>query len=110
MVNGACEIDPVPLFSALGDRTRLRLVDALQGGQSRSISELASGFGMSRQAITKHLKVLEAAGLVANDRIGRESRFRLEPAPVNAARDYLDRVSADWDEAIVRLKDFLGEG
>lgn len=109
MVNASRAIDPVPLFAALGDRTRLKLVDTLSDGTSRSISDLAAGSGMSRQAITKHLKVLESAGLVANDRMGRESRFHLQAEPVEAARDYLDLVSAQWDDAIGRLKGFLGE-
>jgi DNA-binding transcriptional ArsR family regulator len=110
MVNAERAIDPVSIFGALGDATRLKLVDTMSDGESRSISDLASGFGMSRQAITKHLKVLEAAGLVANDRVGRETQFRLETGAIDAARDYLDRVSRHWDEAIGRLKDFLGEG
>ncbi len=109
MVNAASQIDTATLFAALGDQTRLKLVDTLSDGNSRSISDLAAGFGMTRQAITKHLKVLENAGLVANDRVGRESHFRLEPEPVQAARNYLDRVSQHWDAAIGRLKDFLGE-
>ena len=96
--------DPVPLFAALGDRTRLIIVTTLADGEAHSISELAGGFGISRQAVTKHLKVLEQAGLVANDRAGRESRFRLDGEGLDAARDYLDRVSAYWDAAIGRLR------
>jgi DNA-binding transcriptional ArsR family regulator len=98
------------VFGALGDETRLKLVGKLSDGQGRSISDLASGFGMSRQAVTKHLKVLEAAGLVANDRVGRERRYRLDPRTLGKAQRYLDAVSRDWDEAIDRLKGFLGEG
>lgn len=109
MVNAAREIQPAVLFAALGDPTRLRLVDTLSDGAARSISDLSAGFGMTRQAVTKHLKVLESAGLVANDRVGRESRYRLEPRTVGAARDYLGRVSAHWDEAIGRLKAFVEE-
>lgn len=110
MVSAAREVQPAVLFAALGDPTRLRLVGTLSDGASRSISDLSAGFGMTRQAVTKHLKVLESAGLVANDRVGRESRYRLEPRNVGAARDYLDRVSAHWDAAIERLEGFLEEG
>lgn len=109
MVNASRKIQPAEVFGALGDPTRLRLVETLSDGQGRSISELASGIGMSRQAVTKHLKVLEGAGLVANDRVGRESRYRLDPRAIGGAAAYLDSVSRHWDEAIDRLKGFLGE-
>lgn len=101
--------DQAAIFAALGDQTRLGLVDTLSDGAAHSISDLAAGFGMSRQAVTKHLKVLESAGLVANDQVGRETRYRLAPQKVTEARDYLDAVSNHWDEAIDRLKAFLGE-
>ena len=109
MVNAALEIEPAALFAALGDPTRLKLVDTLSDGAARSISELSGGFGTSRQAITKHLKVLESAGLVANDRVGRETRYRLEPEPVQAARDCLNRISQHWDDALCRLRAFVEE-
>lgn len=102
--------DQAAMFAALGDPTRLALVETLSDGYGRSISELASGVGMSRQAVTKHLKVLETAGLVANDRIGRESRYTLNPHKLGDLADYLRSVSRHWDEAISRLKTFLGEG
>ncbi|PHR76780.1 helix-turn-helix transcriptional regulator [Henriciella sp.] len=98
--------DPVPLFAALGDRTRLLMVTTLADGRAHSISDLASDFAMSRQAVTKHLKVLKEAGLVSNQRVGRESRFRLVPEGLDAARDYLQRVSAYWAQAIERLQDY----
>ena len=101
--------DHAAIFAALGDPTRLALVETLSDGHARSISELASGAAMSRQAVTKHLKVLETAGLVANDRVGRETRFALEPSKLNDLADYLQSVSRHWDEAISRLKTFLGE-
>ncbi|WP_156807892.1 ArsR/SmtB family transcription factor [Henriciella marina] len=97
------------VFSALGDPTRLAIVERLSDGQSRSISELALGAGMSRQAVTKHLRALETAGLVANDRIGRESRYTLDPRKLDDLASYLQSVSRHWDEAISRLKAFLGE-
>lgn len=109
MVEPKLTIDPVPVFAALGDRTRLLIVTTLADGGSHSITDLAGDFAMSRQAVTKHLKVLEQAGLVANDRVGRESRFSLSPDGLTAARTYLEQVSRYWDEAIERLKSFLDE-
>jgi DNA-binding transcriptional ArsR family regulator len=91
-------------FAALGDETRLALVAALSGGQSRSITQLAGGGRISRQAITKHLRVLEGAGIVHSARCGRESRFELRAAPMRELQEYLGRVSAQWDQALARLK------
>src|SRR5689334_21703636 len=98
-----------PVFAALGDETRLALIDRLSRGEPQSISELSEGSPITRQAITKHLKVLEEAGLVQSNRAGRESRFELTPAPLGEMRDYLDFVSSEWDFALVRLKSFLEE-
>lgn len=91
-------------FAALGDETRLLLVAALTGGHARSIAQLAAGSRITRQAITKHLRVLESAGIVRSARLGRESRFELEPAPMRELQEYLARVSAQWDQALARLK------
>jgi DNA-binding transcriptional ArsR family regulator len=96
-----------PVFAALGDETRLSLVKKLCDGQSHSISELADGRDLSRQAVTKHLRVLQGVGLVSCVRSGRESLFKLEPEPIAAMREYLDRVSMQWDEALGRLKAFV---
>jgi DNA-binding transcriptional ArsR family regulator len=98
-----------PLFSALGDGTRLRLIGNLGGGQPRSISELAEGSDLTRQAITKHLRVLEDVGLVHGERRGREIRFELKPEPISEAVKYLDLVSRRWDEALARLKSLVEE-
>lgn len=95
------------VFSALGDETRLALIDRLSGGEAQSISQLAEGSPITRQAITKHLKVLEEAGLVQMSRSGRESLFALTPEPIGEARDYLDFVSSEWDQALLRLKAFV---
>ena len=95
---------PAVIFAALGDRTRLLLIGKLSGGQSRSISHLTRGSRLTRQAITKHLRVLESAGIVHSMRAGRESLFALEPAPVLEMKNYLDFVSKQWDEALARLK------
>lgn len=96
-----------PVFAALGDETRLRLVTELAEGAPRSISELSEGAAMTRQAITKHLQVLEGAGLVVSERAGRESRYALQPAALDPAKAYLDQVSAEWGRALQRLKAFV---
>jgi DNA-binding transcriptional ArsR family regulator len=96
-----------PVFAALGDPTRLALVARLSAGPPRSISRLAEGSRLTRQAITKHLRVLEAAGIVHRVRTGRESLFEFDPKPLEEARRYLDLVSAQWDRALARLKSFV---
>ena len=96
-----------PVFAALGDQTRLSLVARLCAGHPCSISELTSGSRLTRQAITKHLRVLEDAGLVRHVRAGRERRFELDPRPIHDLRRYLDDVSAQWDQALSRLKSFV---
>jgi DNA-binding transcriptional ArsR family regulator len=93
-----------PVFAALGDKTRLALVAKLCAGPARSISELAADFALTRQAITKHLKVLERAGIVRSRRRGRESRFEFDPRPIGQLKAYLELVSEHWDQALSRLK------
>ena len=96
------------VFSALGDETRLVLIARLASGLRCSISELTRDSRVTRQAISKHLRVLETAGIVRSIRQGREHRFEFRPHAVDEARQYLDFVSAQWDEALGRLK-FLVE-
>lgn len=98
---------PAPVFAALGDATRLSLLMTLSDGRARSISGLSADTTLTRQAVTKHLHVLERAGLVSNIRVGRESRFAYRPEPVAQARSYLDTVSAQWDDALSRLRLFV---
>jgi len=105
---------PIPralVFAALGDPTRLALVAQLADAHPRSISQLAHGAlltrPLTRQAITKHLGVLQSAGIVRCTRAGRERRFHLDPAPIEDLRQYLDRVSQHWDNALARLKSFV---
>lgn len=81
------------VFAALGDPTRLSLVAKLCDGQSHSISRLAEGTALTRQAVTKHLRVLENAGIVHSVQRGRENRFTLDPGPIDDLRAYLDEVS-----------------
>jgi DNA-binding transcriptional ArsR family regulator len=92
-----------PIFAALGDETRLRIVARLSSGGPMSIVRLTEGETMTRQAITKHLSVLAGAGLVRDIRRGRERLWELEPAPLDVARRYLDLVSKRWDDALARL-------
>ncbi|MGH9710931.1 MAG: ArsR/SmtB family transcription factor [Candidatus Acidiferrales bacterium] len=96
-----------PIFAALGDETRLSLVAKLCGGQPRSISQLTEGSKLTRQAITKHLRVLESAQSVHSVRAGRESLFGFEPEPIKEIKRYLDLVSEQWDQALSRLKSFV---
>ena len=96
-----------PVFAALGVRTRLSLVAKLSRGQPYSISRLTRGSRLTRQAITKHLRVLERAGIVRSVRSGRESLFEFVPEPIEELREYLDFVSEQWDQALSRLKAFV---
>lgn len=95
------------VFAALGDVTRLSLLMKLGDGRTRSIASLSVDAGITRQAVSQHLRVLERAGLVRSAREGRENRFAVRPEMVAVARDYLDQVSAGWDEALARLKAHL---
>ncbi len=95
------------VFAALGDATRLLLLARLCGGRRVSISGLTQGSKVSRQAITKHLHVLESAGIVHGVRVGRESLFEFSPQPIDEIKNYLDLVSAQWDQALDRLKSFV---
>ena len=95
------------VFAALGDPTRLRVVGRLSGEGPLSISALSLDAGVTRQAITKHLRALSAAGLVRDRWQGRERIFELEPRQLARARHYLDLVSMQWDAAIDRLKSFV---
>jgi DNA-binding transcriptional ArsR family regulator len=97
------------VFAALGDETRLSLVVKLSDGRPHSISQLTRGSRLTRQAITKHLRVLENAGVVCNARAGRESRFAFNPQPIAGLKEYLDLVSEQWDQALARLKTFVEE-
>jgi len=93
-----------PIFAALGDATRLRLVARLCDGEPLSITQLAHGSQVTRQAITKHLHVLEDAGLVQGFRQGREQLWELKPQQLAAARHHLELISRQWDEALDRFK------
>jgi DNA-binding transcriptional ArsR family regulator len=95
------------IFAAMGDPTRLSLLMKLSDGRAQSIAGLSADAAMTRQAVTKHLAVLEGAGLVSRLRAGRESRYAYRPEPVTEARAYLYAVSAQWDAALERLRAFV---
>jgi DNA-binding transcriptional ArsR family regulator len=101
--------EAVPVFAALGDATRLSLLGRLSGEGPLSITRLSEGTGVTRQAITKHLHALGDAGLVRDERRGRERVFELDAKRLEKAKRYLDQISAQWDAAIGRLRAFVEE-
>jgi DNA-binding transcriptional ArsR family regulator len=100
-------VHSAPVFAALGDETRLELVERLCAGGPLSLSELAFGIDVTRQAITKHLHVLADAGLVHGVRSGRQTMWQLTPDQLRDAQRFLDEISERWDSALARLKDRL---
>lgn len=94
------------VFAALGDETRLSLLAKLGGGQRYSIAQLTAGTKLTRQAVTKHLRVLERVRMVHGTHAGRENLFAFNPQPVNEMKEYLEIVSQHWDVALARLKTF----
>jgi DNA-binding transcriptional ArsR family regulator len=99
--------DAAPLFAALGDATRLALLDRLGTGGPQSITRLTAGSAVTRQAITKHLQVLDEAGLVHDSRRGRERIWTLDTTRLEEARRSLDQIAQHWDEALERLRSFV---
>ena len=96
--------EAAPVFAALGDATRLRLVARLCGGGPLSIARLSEGAGVTRQAIAKHLSVLADAGLVESVRAGRELRYRARGARLSSLADALDAIGRRWDHRLEALK------
>lgn len=96
-----------PVFAALGDPTRLSLVSKLLGGKPHSIAQLTEGTRVTRQAITKHLRVLEDVGVVHSVKRGRENLYALDPKPIEGLREYLSVVASQWERALADLKDFV---
>jgi DNA-binding transcriptional ArsR family regulator len=99
-----------PVFAALGDETRLDIVARLSTGGPQSIVRLTEQARVSRQAVTKHLVALEAAGLVRSSRDGRERVWEIQPKRLADARRYLDRISDQWDDAMERLRAAVEDG
>jgi DNA-binding transcriptional ArsR family regulator len=95
------------IFAALGDETRLILVAKLSANSPRSLSQLTAGSRLTRQAITKHLRVLQHAGVVISRRHGRESLYAFSPRRIAEMQKYLQHVSDQWDQALLRLKSFV---
>src|SRR5215472_16233705 len=98
-----------PLFAALGDETRLALLDRLGAGGPQSITRLTAGSAVTRQAITKHLQILAEAGLVHDVRRGRERIWALDTDRLDEARRCLDQIAQHWDAALERLRSFIEE-
>jgi DNA-binding transcriptional ArsR family regulator len=101
--------EPALLFAALGDPTRLALVDQLAGRGPQSITQLTAGSAVTRQAVTKHLHVLADAGLAHDHWQGRERIWQLDTARLEEARRHLDQIGRQWDEALERLRAFVEE-
>ncbi len=93
-----------PVFAALGDPTRLKLVALLCAGGTLSIAQLTAKTEVTRQAVTKHLQVLADAGVARDLKIGRERFWQLEPTKIDAARQSLDVIGQQWEAALGRLK------
>jgi DNA-binding transcriptional ArsR family regulator len=102
--------EAAPVFAALGDATRLKIVARLSADGPLSITQLTDGADVTRQAVTKHLVALADVGLVHDERAGRERIFRLETKRLEKARRCIDEISVQWDGALARLKDFVERG
>lgn len=94
-------------FAALGDPVRLTLVSKLVSNNAQSITELTEGTKISRQAVTKHLRILEDVGLVSSLKKGRESLYELDAKPLSEMQQYLQVISEQWDQRLNDLKSFL---
>lgn len=104
----AAEVEEsAPIFAALGDETRLGLIARLASGETLSITRLTEHTNVTRQAVTRHLEVLEEAGLVRGIRRGREHLWQLEPARLAIARRSLEQISRWWDEKLAALKEMV---
>jgi DNA-binding transcriptional ArsR family regulator len=97
------------IFAALGDETRLSLIARLCQASQQSITQLAEGTKLTRQAVTKHLQVLERVGLVRSVRKGRETLFEFDATPIETMTQYLDLVSSQWEKKLTDLQTFLEE-
>ena len=95
-------------FAALADPTRRAILARLSSGET-SVSELAEPFAMSMPAISKHLKVLQRAGLIERSREAQWRPCRLAPAPLKDASEWLERYRRFWEESFDRLEDYLRE-
>jgi DNA-binding transcriptional ArsR family regulator len=94
------------VFFALGDATRLRLVAVLCAGGAFSIAQLTQTTHITRQAVTKHLQVLAQAGLVRDYKAGRERLWQFDAAQIEEARQSLELIGRQWEQALGQLKAF----
>ena len=105
----AKDTGPAEVFAALGDPVRLWILRVLCDGRQHSITRMWLGTHVSRQAVTKHLRVLERAGLVERHEFGREVRYNLKPEGLDEAQDFLDLVHEFWEKHLARSRDLVGE-
>lgn len=103
----ARSVQAAPVFAALGDETRLRILDRLSQRGPMPIVELTEGTGMTRQAVTKHLTALRSVGLLRSTRVGRQRIWELEPEGLDGVQTHLETISRQWDAAIDRLRVFV---
>ncbi len=101
--------DQAEVFAALGDPVRLKLVDKLIDHKLHSISSLTTGTKISRQAVTRHLTVLENVGLVTNTQEGQNTLYVLEVGPIKTLQQHLELISSRWDQSMRGLKKFVEE-
>src|SRR4051794_38282184 len=95
------------VFAALADPTRRQVVQSLSQGSTVTASRLALELPMTRQAVAKHLAALDHAGLVSAERVGRETHYRLTPAPLTEAASWMASVGAQWDDRLASLRTHL---
>lgn len=98
------------IFSALGDPTRLHLVRKLIERSPQSVTELGEGLPVTRQGVTKHLRVLEEAGILSARKEGRERLYAPETHAIRQAQEFLEGISAGWDRALSRLQNHVKDG
>jgi DNA-binding transcriptional ArsR family regulator len=104
---GSAVAQAAPLFDALGDPNRLRIISRLCDGGPSSITQIAEAIPVTRQAVTKHLHALEVVGLVDSRRLGRERIWSVRTEPLSEASGYLTQLSDRWDRVISRLRAFV---
>jgi DNA-binding transcriptional ArsR family regulator len=97
--------DPVDsVLAALAEPTRRRLLDLIAAQGEATATELADQLPVSRQAVVKHLAVLDAAGLVSGNRVGREVRYTVRPAALNVTARWMSMLASQWDQRLARIK------
>ncbi|MEZ4657165.1 MAG: metalloregulator ArsR/SmtB family transcription factor [Caldilineaceae bacterium] len=102
-MNNQCE----DVFTALADATRRQILETLAAGESRTATQLAAEFPMTRQGVTKHLRLLSQANLVQTRRSGRETIYTFNPQPLTATSAWLAELTVQWDTRLQRLQDYL---